>query len=156
MIEVKIQDNGIAAKLIEIFPTAADHAVPAANQALISQIKIYPPYSYVSMQQAGGWKSEKQRRFVMASIRDGSIRIPYSRTYNLQQGWTTQGEGRTQIVINGVSYAVHVYGPPQAEMMRLRSWPLAVSGALQLYMAGVLNGFKEGVHEALTELDLVR
>lgn len=152
MISVSINDHNIPARLIEIFPTVADEAIPRANVALIEGIRIYPPYSYVSMERAGGWKSDRQRKYVMMMIRSGAIQVPYTRTYELQAGWRTEGDGRFQIVVNGVSYATHVYGPPQAYMMELRQWPLAVSGTFQLYMAGIMNGINAGVDAGLRKL----
>jgi hypothetical protein len=60
------------------------------------------------------WVSERQRRFVMASIREGTINVPYNRTGQLAAGW---GGGAKQtapleyaIGPNPVSYGPFVIG----------------------------------------------
>ena len=53
-------------------------------------LKHYQPYKYISLKKAyGGFASDKQRRYVMARIREGSIDpgVPH-RTGNTQRAWT--------------------------------------------------------------------
>jgi hypothetical protein len=65
-------------------------------------LKHYPAYKYVTRRSAFGvaFFSAKQRRYVMARIREGSIDpgAPH-RTGNFQRSWHTDGEGaRTRII----------------------------------------------------------
>lgn len=107
---------------------AAGAGVEEANEYTIELLKSYPPYHYVSTQQAGGWKSEKQRRYVMAAIRRGDIQIPYRRTQTLAQGWKAVGSGVNQIVANETPYAGWTMGEgTQSQMMQLRGWTAATA-----------------------------
>jgi hypothetical protein len=153
-VEVKINDNGIFKKMTEVFPYVADEAIPMANELMIGIMKEYPPYSYVSMQQAGGWRSEKQRRFVMASIRSGAIRIPYTRTYQLKVGWMAEGDGRNQKIVNNTPYAQHVQGRDQAQMMGLRNWTSVKDLPWELAKTAIMNAVREGVQIGLQKLGL--
>jgi len=86
----------------------------------------YVPYQYVSVQQAyGGFKSDKQRRYVMAMIREGRIDpgVPH-RTGELQGGWgyNMTSDGRYTIK-NRTPYAEYVMGDErQSNMHRLIGW----------------------------------
>src|SRR3972149_6930829 len=58
-------------------------------------------------------KTERQRRFLMASIRDGSIVIPYRRTGGLGRRWTVEFRdgGKTAVVGNNAPGGIFVQGP---------------------------------------------
>jgi hypothetical protein len=80
---------------------------------LVRLIRLYPHYKYVTRRAAYGepFVSEKQRRFVMAGIRDGSISPGHSnRTMTLKKGWKTTGERTRTRIINQVPYAQFVQG----------------------------------------------
>lgn len=86
----------------------------------------YPPYHHVTIQQAyGGFVSDKQRRYVMARIREGTIQPGYPhRTGELQRAWDYKdtGSGRYTI-INPCPYAPFVMGDKmQANLPRLVGW----------------------------------
>ena len=110
----------------------------AASQALAEYLvgdmthglMHYPPYNYVSINRAyGGFVSDAQRRFVMASIAEGRIEPGYPhRTGRFQRGWIVRpiGGGAVQIV-NATPYGPYLVGndnmsPSQANMMRLIGW----------------------------------
>lgn len=78
-------------------------------------LKRYPPYKYITRKQAYGktFVSDKQRRYVMAKIREGRIDpgVPH-RTSNYQRGWEMDPpNGGVKIkIINTVPYARFVGG----------------------------------------------
>ena len=106
---------------------AAGAGVEEANKYVIEQMRTYAPYKYVSVADAGGWKSEKQRRYVMAAIRRGEINVPYQRTQNMNRGWKAVGEGINQIVVNETPYAGYVMGDAQTKGHSLRGWTTAAA-----------------------------
>lgn len=77
------------------------------------------------------FKTERQRRFVLASIREGSIVVPRRRTNALGRGWTVSGPvsqaGSFVVsVLNSVPYAAIVQGrrifQPGTKDMQERGW----------------------------------
>jgi len=81
---------------LDRFPKAAqDGAGNMVSDYVLNVMKEYVPYAYVPFKSAyGDWFSDKQRKYVMARIHEGSIRpgAP-SRTQTLRGGWTKMGEG---------------------------------------------------------------
>ena len=107
-------------------------AVPAVATYLIGNdahgLRHYVGYKYVSRASAYGktFSSDKQRRYVMARIREGSIApgAPH-RSGTLKRGWTysLQGGGFGAKVYNPVPYAGYVMGDgSQANQPRLVGW----------------------------------
>jgi len=144
----------IEEKLKQIPPEAQDAGVESAKVYIVNFEQAYPPYTYVSIEQAGGWRSEKQRRYVMARIREGSIQIPYARTQTLRKGWRVEGSGRNQIVVNEVEYAPYVKDiQSQAQGHMLRGWGV-VQTEIQDRMDEIVRKFDAGVKEALRKLGL--
>lgn len=90
-------------------------------------LKHYPPYKYITMQRAyGGFKSDRQRRYVMAMIKEGKIDpgVPH-RTGELQRGWTYRmwSQATQGTISNPTSYAQYVMGnEQQANMHKLIGW----------------------------------
>ena len=86
------------------------------------------PLYYTLNGKPSKFKSEKQRRYVMAHIRDGSIRIPYAQTGMLGNSitHTTSIVGTSVEVTVGtnLAYAQYVIGPPgvQSAFMALKGW----------------------------------
>ena len=74
-------------------------------------LKHYPGYQYVPQSEVGGWVSDKQRRYVMAMIREGKIDpgVPH-RTGELQRGWSLVDRGKYWSIQNPVGYAGWVMG----------------------------------------------
>lgn len=71
------------------------------------------------------WVSEKQRKFVMASIRDGSIQVPYRRTGRMSSSWSARRNSPgVWVIMNSAPYAVYVVGNPQYWMHSSR-WYVA-------------------------------
>lgn len=98
-------------------------------------LKKYPAYRYVNraagFPEAGGgvygagWHSDKQRKYVMAMIREGKINPGFvHRTGALQEGWEykVSGSGRYTIK-NEVPYAGYIMGDTsQTRMHNLIGW----------------------------------
>lgn len=90
----------------------------------------YPTRKYVSIADAGGWASEKQKIYVIAMLASGAWDFPYKRgqsdpSEDLGQKWTITSinGGLGAKVGNNVSYGPYVQGPDQqSKMMELRGW----------------------------------
>lgn len=79
------------------------------KRRLLKKLRQYPgPPSYPIR-----WKSERQRRYVMAKLRREN-NLPYTRTGQLRQGWTVEANitvnGGDILVYNEVPYARYVQG----------------------------------------------
>ncbi len=97
---------------------------------LKDKIADYPSQKYVSIQEAGGWASEKQRIYVIAMLASGAWDSPYRRgqsgsSEDLADKWTITSidGGLGAKVGNNVSYGPYVQDPDeQSKMMELRGW----------------------------------
>lgn len=135
---------------------AQDAGVEAANEYLVNLEKtLQPPYKYVSYKQAyGGFISDRQRRYVMARIREGSIVIPYRRTQTMRNMWRVEGKGRNQIVVNEHPAAQWLKDiQTQARMMFLRNWTV-IQEDVRRNGAQILRKFEAGVSKAIRKLRL--
>lgn len=115
----------VLAKIIDLPEDIADVAVTDVNTYMLNILRGYPPYKYVPYKKAyGGWKSEKQRRFVMAAIRDGRIKPGQpNRSQSYSRGWRAVGSGRNQYLQNATRYAAYLQGDDsQARMMGIIGW----------------------------------
>ena len=78
-----------------------------AVERVRTQIAVYPPppvgYRMV-------WKSEKQRRWFFAALREGRISVPYRRTGTLGRRWTTEVSRQGDDLVGKVGN-VTAYGP---------------------------------------------
>lgn len=113
-------------------------------------LKHYPAYRYVSIAQSGGWKSDKQRRYVMARIREGTIDpgVPH-RTGELQRGWKVKGEAYRQTIYNDTPYAEWVQGTlGQTQMHKMGGWRTAYDVAMS-NMAGAMRSARAKLNEWL-------
>lgn len=105
-------------------------AIRVAAEGIEDALADYPPRKYVSIQEAGGWVSEKQRRYVIAAIRDGRIEFPYRRgqsdpSEDLGQSWTIKEEahGLGARIGNDTSYGPYVQdAKEQSSMMAKIGW----------------------------------
>jgi hypothetical protein len=114
------------------FPAvAADAGCDAAADYLVSALKLYPPYSYVTRARAypdapagPGWFSDKQRRYVMMMIHKGLIHPGVkNRTQEFARAWTKVGKGQNVIVANETSYGIFLMDDQrQARMMAIIGW----------------------------------
>jgi hypothetical protein len=109
-----------------------------AAELYVGYFRRYPPYKNISRAQAypnapagPGWFSEKQRRFVMASLRAGrnlKTGTPMEpgyphRTGRAQRGWEVTGQGATVTIRNQVPYAGWLYSDRyQARQPGLVGW----------------------------------
>lgn len=99
-------------------------AMRAAGEYLIGDgthgLKHYPVYKYISVAESGGWSSEKQRRYVMAMIKEGKIDPGYPhRTGELQRGWELRGWDKSVqwTITNETPYAKWVMGDSDQTVM---------------------------------------
>lgn len=56
------------------------------------------------------WASDKQRKYVMAAIRRGEIKVPYPRTGNLANRWKAVRMPSGAMITNTAGYAKYVIG----------------------------------------------
>lgn len=124
------QFSRLARKFGMIGPHLLDIGAEAIAKYYLRVLKTeLPPWIYVTRKMAyppTGWFSEKQRRFVMAEISDGAIRIPYPRRSpggGLMAGWEMIGTGMDLILINREPVAPFAYGEMQARQLALVGWP---------------------------------
>jgi hypothetical protein len=147
-------DQRVISKLSQLYPEYADAGTENANEYMVNSLRIYPPYSYVSVEQSGGWRSEKQRRFVMAAIRDGRIQIPYRRTQRFAQGWHTLGSGANQIVVNETEYGPFLVDDVlQSLGSNMRGWE-RLGGFIAGRIEEIIRRFEAGGRNAIKRLGL--
>jgi hypothetical protein len=94
------------------------------------KLKRYPPQTNL----AQPFKTEKQRKFFFAALREGRIKVPYQRTRTLAEGWSvarTQNRSRSSdgySLSNPTDYTSKVhgdgYGVGQVAYHR-GNWPVA-------------------------------
>lgn len=102
------------------------------------------------------YKSERQRRFVMASIRSGKITVPYVRgrgnklrgSETLNRSYRVDLQGDTVVLTSSASYAPYVVGDEQAPIHQGR-WTTAMQAADDVRQRGDLQYIVEKVMEAL-------
>jgi len=92
------------------------------------------------------YKSEKQRRFVMAAIKRGDIKVPYIRgtgsklnpSRDLNQSYRIDTIGTDAILMSSAPYAKYVVGDSQAEIHKDR-WLTATQAADEVHRDGVID-----------------
>lgn len=102
------------------------------------------------------YKSERQRRFVMANIRDGKITVPYVRgrgnklrgSETLNRSYRLDLDGDTVVMTSSASYAPYVVGDQQAPIHQGR-WTTARQAADDVKQRGDLQYIVEKVMEGL-------
>lgn len=102
------------------------------------------------------YKSERQRRFVMANIRSGKITVPYVRgrgnklrgSETLNRSYRVDLQGDTVVLTSSASYAPYVVGDEQAPIHQGR-WTTAMQAADDVRQRGDLQYIVEKVMEAL-------
>ncbi len=129
-------------------------AAQAAGTYLIGDgrhgLRHYPKYKYFSRKQAFGktFVSDRQRRYVMARIREGSIDpgVPH-RTGRLQRGWSLAGKGTDVIMKNTEPHVLPVMGDDvQSRHERLVGWRM-ISDIITTNMDGALKASAQAVEE---------
>lgn len=92
------------------------------------------------------YKSQKQRRFVMANIANGNITFPYVRgrgnglqgSQSLSQSYRTALDGDNAVLTSAASYAPYVVGDQQAPIHQGR-WTTAMQAADRVKQDGTLQ-----------------
>ena len=115
----------IALNISRLPDEAQDQAADEVNKYLLNVFRLYPSYKYVPFKKAyGGFFSDKQRKYVMARIKEGTIKPGTSqRTQTLAKGWKIVGKGKTSIIANETSYASRVMGDKgRARMPKMIGW----------------------------------
>ena len=92
------------------------------------------------------YKSEKQRRFVMAMISQGKIQIPYVRgrgntlaaSQSLSNSYRVNLDGDSAVITSDATYAPYVIGDQQAEIHKDR-WMTAAQAAKAVADRGELD-----------------
>jgi len=128
-IEIKGLDE-LVKKLSDLGQLSKVHAgIQAAGMYLKGKLAVYPPRKRVTIASLGGWKSEKQRRWFFAALREGKIEVPYRRgsspgSEDLANKWTSKyDQSKFEAVVgNNASYARFVMGDKQSSMMKVIGW----------------------------------
>jgi len=92
------------------------------------------------------YKSERQRRFVMANIKEGKITVPYVRgrgnkmrgSETLNRSYRLDLDGDTVVMTSSASYAPYVVGDQQAQIHQGR-WTTARQAADDVRQRGDLQ-----------------
>jgi hypothetical protein len=114
MIDVSVKiDTSAVQKVLDAVADrrlARKMAEAVADEDVLPALRKYPPASGRKQQ----WVSERQRRFVMASIAQGSIQVPYHRSGRTGASYVKQGISDGITVISGLASAEYTRGPDQA------------------------------------------
>jgi len=130
-----------------------DEVIDEVNKYIIKEIKNYPPYSYVTFKRAyGGWFSDKQRKYVMARIREGSIRpgTP-NRSGRFGQGWKVIDKGTSSMIVNEVPYGGYLMGSGQARMHNIIGWK-KIPEWISKHMGNIMKAARQGLVDALRRI----
>jgi hypothetical protein len=152
MSEIVVEVQGIEELQARLGRAVSNAVLSGAMQracALIQErLALYPPASHRRIQ----WASEKQRRFVMAAIREGRIEVPYRRTGTLGRRWTTaisgSGDDLTGTVGNNTTYGPYVMSRDMQAAYHAGTWPVAEAVANQAE-GDVLGIFQDAVQAGL-------
>lgn len=143
--------------LLAKVPTAvADEAVDEVNKYLLNVLKQYPPYKHVRYADAyGGFKSDKQRRYVMARIAEGTITPGYAnRSQNFAKGWKVVDKGVSSLIVNEVPYGHYLMGDTtQARIMGMIGWD-RITFIIRERMPEIVKKAVAGVKKGLAKLGI--
>ena len=96
--------------------------------------------------------SERQRRYVMAAIRRGTIQVPYVRTGKLGQSWeyqiTVMGNGLRGEVGPGVNYARWVQSSQSQAAIHRGRWRADLD-AVNANRGAIVRHFRAAIRRAL-------
>jgi len=106
-------------------------------------VNVYPPRKQGMRIR---WKSERQRRYVLANVK-----LPYRRTGWLAKQWFVTPTGNAQVVVrNKAHYAAFVFGRAQQPFHRDRGWRRADEEARKLvYNRAVIREFSRIIEREL-------
>lgn len=132
-------------------------AVHAANVYLIGNdqrgLRHYVNYRYVSRKSAFGqtFKSDRQRRFVMARIAEGSITPGRSnRTNGIKEGWIIQGSSTQERIVNAVPGVNYVFGKQQSRQIQKVGWR-KTTDIIQTNIAGMARAAQLAINKLIQE-----
>lgn len=136
----------ISERLKRLPKEARDAGVESANEYIVNIMQTYPPKPRAPFV----WSSDKQRKYVMAKIREGGY---IGRTQELRNAWKTVGTGYNQMVVNETPYAQYVQGDNQIIGHTTNGWQTI---AMNLKSRGkdILKKFEAGVRSAIKKLKL--
>src|SRR3990172_3628364 len=140
----------INAKLAKLPDAVADEGTDAANKYLVDSLRAYPSYKYVTRKAAYGqtFSSDKQRRYVMARIREGRIDPGYPhRTGRTQRGYVMKvsNDGYRVSIQNKEAGAYYTRDDSgQARLNALAGW-VKVRDVIANNMAGAIRHARTAV-----------
>lgn len=146
---IGIDVQGIATiqnRLSKLPQEAKDLGVETANEYIVNIMREYPPKPTAPFV----WSSDKQRKYVMAKIREGGYT---GRTQQLRNAWKTVGEGYKQIVANETPYAQFVQDENQIIGHTTNGWSTIASN-MKAKGSEILKRFDAGVKKAIKKLGL--
>jgi hypothetical protein len=115
-------------------------------------LKHYPPYKHVPYSAIGGFKSDKQRRYVMARIREGTIDPGYSASNGyLRDAWTIGGEPPRYVIKNDVHYAGFLVGDQDQSLHSQKQGWRTVSRNIADNIAGAIRAANLAIAKWLKE-----
>ena len=147
----------LSAALQKLPDAVQDGAVDEINGYLVNVLKTYPSYKHITFKNAyGGWFSDKQRKYVMARIREGSITpgTPH-RTQQMARGWKIVGTGRSSIIANETPYATYLMSDTQQARMPEKIGWKKLKDIITERMARIQEKADAGVRKALQKLKLL-
>jgi hypothetical protein len=122
--DVLIAIADTARKSPKLMATAYDRATRRLRKRLIDDLSVEPPKPTYPLR----WKSDKQRRYVMAKLR-AENNLPYQRTGALIKAWkvvlTPDADGSIMTVSNNAPAARYVVGDDQQPFHIDTGWPSA-------------------------------
>lgn len=126
----KFRVGELGARIAELPRLARKPALRHISDFMRKRFMLYPRYKYVSRRSAypevNGFFSDKQRKFVMAGIRNGTIQpgSPH-RTQSLKNDWRVEEGNRIEsiMLVNDNPAAVFAYSPQfQARQLEQVGW----------------------------------
>ncbi len=119
-LKVKIDVAAALAALDAVEARRVEKAITnkVADEIILPRLAKYPSPSGKKME----FKSERQRRFVMASIRSGAITVPYHRSGALGRSWVKQPLNGGMAIISRLAYAPYVVGDGEQAAYHRGTW----------------------------------
>lgn len=125
----------------KLMQTAYDRQTRRLRSQLKEELAAYPPQPKYPLR----WKSDRQRRYVMALLRRTN-NLPYKRTNRLGKGWkvtvVSDNANGVLMVENEVSYARFVQGDDAMPYHLDTQWP---------QLAPIISEFREQAEERLIQ-----
>lgn len=120
----------VASRISSLPEACKDEILTDVGEYGLTIIRQYAPQNYVSRAQAypdapagPGWFSDKQRKFVMAGLRDGTLSSPYRRTGGLAASWSFERSGTAGFWASDYPAAPFVMGfAAQSRHEKLVGW----------------------------------